>query len=94
MIAARSAEQLGQVGQGPGVRVTALPDCLALVVVNGAGAGMRTGVGAFRTSGHGLPGLAERVRLLHGEIEVGPDGPRHWRLAVRLPVRVPVRVPA
>ncbi|MGW2597670.1 sensor histidine kinase [Streptomyces klenkii] len=70
-----------------GVRVAAAPDCLELGVVNGAGAGMRTGAGVFRTSGHGLPGLAERVRLLHGEIEVGPDGPRQWRLAVRLPVR-------
>ncbi|MEU5998865.1 histidine kinase [Streptomyces sp. NPDC047197] len=78
---------------GPiGVRVAALPDCLELGVVNGvvsgAGAGTRSGAGVFRTSGHGLPGLAERVRLLHGEIEAGPDGPRHWRLAVRLPVRV------
>ncbi|RKN77776.1 two-component sensor histidine kinase [Streptomyces klenkii] len=75
---------------GPiGVRVAVTPDCLELGVVNGAGtgAGMRTGAGVFRTSGHGLPGLAERVRLLHGEIEVGPDGPRQWRLAVRLPVR-------
>lgn len=43
--------------------------------------------GGSPRSGHGLPGLAERVRLLHGEIEAGPDGPRHWRLAVRLPVR-------
>ncbi|QLE74903.1 two-component sensor histidine kinase [Streptomyces rectiverticillatus] len=78
---------------GPiGVRVAVAPDRLELGVVNGASAGMRAGAGAdagdFRTSGHGLPGLAERVRLLHGEIEVGPDGPRHWRLAVRLPVRV------
>ncbi|MFF0744061.1 sensor histidine kinase [Streptomyces sp. NPDC004111] len=72
---------------GPiGVRVAVLPDCLELAVVNGAGGGTRTG--AFRTSGHGLPGLAERVRLLHGEIEVGPHGPRQWRLSVRLPVRV------
>ncbi|MFI9209492.1 sensor histidine kinase [Streptomyces sp. NPDC053253] len=45
--------------------------------------------GAFPTSGHGLPGLAERVRLLHGEFDAGPDGPRRWRLAVRLPVRLP-----
>ncbi|MFE4414721.1 sensor histidine kinase [Streptomyces sp. NPDC056821] len=43
----------------------------------------------LQTSGHGLPGLAERVRLLHGEIEAGPHGPEHWRLAVRLPVRLP-----
>lgn len=51
----------------------------------GGGAGRR---GAFPTSGHGLLGLAERVRLLHGEFDAGPDGPRHWRLAVRLPVRL------
>ncbi|MGW6918866.1 sensor histidine kinase [Kitasatospora sp. NPDC054939] len=73
---------------GPiGVRVAVAPDCLELGVVNGAGAGTRTDAGGFRTSGRGLPGLAERVRLLHGAIEVGPDGPRQWRLAVRLPVR-------
>jgi signal transduction histidine kinase len=68
------------------VRVAAAPDGLELAVVNRTGAG--TGAGAFPTSGHGLPGLAERVRLLHGEIEVGPDGPQRWRLAVRLPVRL------
>ncbi|MDJ0384072.1 histidine kinase [Streptomyces sp. G-G2] len=67
------------------VRVAVEPDGLALSVVNRTGAGPR-GDG-FPTSGHGLPGLAERVRLLHGEIEAGPDGPLHWRLAVRLPVR-------
>ncbi|MGW7108412.1 sensor histidine kinase [Streptomyces xanthophaeus] len=73
---------------GPiGVRVAAAPDGLELSVVNAADAGVRTGAGVLRTSGRGLPGLAERVRLLHGEIEAGPDGPRHWRLAVRLPVR-------
>ncbi|MFF9508926.1 histidine kinase [Streptomyces sp. NPDC014724] len=74
------------------VRVTATPGGLELSVVNrtgaGTGTGGGTGPGAFPTSGHGLPGLAERVRLLHGEIEAGPDGPHHWRLAVRLPVRL------
>ncbi|MFB7589211.1 histidine kinase [Streptomyces sp. NPDC056169] len=72
------------------VRVAAAPDRLELGVVNRTGDGPRTstGPGAFPTSGHGLPGLAERVRLLHGEIDAGPDGPRHWRLAVRLPVRL------
>ncbi|MFD7417967.1 sensor histidine kinase [Kitasatospora purpeofusca] len=76
---------------GPiGVRVAATPDALELSVVNrtGTATGPRTGTGAFPTSGHGLPGLAERVRLLHGEFESGPHGPRHWRLAVRLPVGV------
>ncbi|MEU3352281.1 histidine kinase [Streptomyces sp. NPDC037389] len=68
------------------VRVAAASDGLELGVVNRTGA--RTASRAFPTSGHGLPGLTERVRLLHGEIEVGPDGPEHWRLAVRLPVRL------
>ncbi|HEY8980184.1 MAG TPA: histidine kinase [Streptomyces sp.] len=69
------------------VRVAATPDALELDVVNRTKAG--AGPGAFPASGHGLRGLAERVRLLHGRIESGPDGPQHWRLAVRLPVRVP-----
>ncbi|MEU4119643.1 histidine kinase [Kitasatospora sp. NPDC028055] len=85
------------------VRVAAGPDALELRVVNpvggvagGAGAGAR----GFPTSGHGLPGLAERVRLLHGEFEAGPVGggpdgggpvgDASWRLAVRLPVRAAV----
>ncbi|GAA1218009.1 histidine kinase [Kitasatospora nipponensis] len=73
------------------VRVAAAPHALELSVVNGAGPGTGGGVGpdAFPTSSHGLPGLAERVRLLHGEFEAGPHGPRHWRLAVRLPARLP-----
>jgi signal transduction histidine kinase len=71
------------------VRVAAAPDMLELSVVNRTGSGRSTAAGVFPTSGHGLPGLAERVRLLHGEIEAGPHGPQHWRLAVRLPVRVP-----
>ncbi|WP_101385405.1 MULTISPECIES: sensor histidine kinase [Kitasatospora] len=72
------------------VRVVAAPDGLELTVVNrtGTGTGAGAGRGAFPTSGHGLPGLAERVRLLHGDLDAGPDGPQHWRLAVRLPVRL------
>ncbi|WP_030394544.1 sensor histidine kinase [Kitasatospora purpeofusca] len=72
------------------VRAAVTPDGLELSVVNrtGTATGPRTGSGAFPSSGHGLPGLAERVRLLHGEFEAGPDGPQHWRLAVRLPVGV------
>ncbi|MFE2339003.1 sensor histidine kinase [Streptomyces sp. NPDC059431] len=70
------------------VRVAAGPDGLDLTVVNRTGARTDPGPGAFPSSGHGLPGLAERVRLLHGEFQAGPDGTQHWRLAVRLPVRV------
>ncbi|MFD9791956.1 sensor histidine kinase [Streptomyces sp. NPDC059070] len=71
---------------GPiGLRVAAVPDGLEVEVVNRTGDG--TGPRAFPESGRGLSGLAERVRLLHGEMEAGPAGPRQWRLAVRLPVR-------
>ncbi|WP_283164961.1 histidine kinase [Streptomyces sp. HU2014] len=72
------------------VRVAVAPEALELSVVNrtGEGAAPAAGRRVFPTSGHGLPGLAERVRLLHGEFEAGPEGPERWRLAVRLPVRL------
>ncbi|MFF2630181.1 sensor histidine kinase [Kitasatospora griseola] len=69
------------------VRVAAGRELLELAVVNRTGAATAVGARAFPTSGHGLPGLAERVRLLNGEFEAGPDGSERWRLAVRLPVR-------
>lgn len=77
------------------VRVAAAPAALELRVVNGTGnrTGTATSAGnglrTFPSSGRGLSGLTERVRLLHGEIEAGPQGPQHWQLAVRLPVRLP-----
>ncbi|WP_030256805.1 MULTISPECIES: sensor histidine kinase [Streptomyces] len=81
------------------LRVAVEGEWLELGVVNG----IKGGPSGFPTSGHGLPGLAERVRLLHGEFEAGPygaqgpygaDGPhgpqgaQQWRLAVRLPIRL------
>ncbi|MCX4957173.1 sensor histidine kinase [Streptomyces virginiae] len=69
------------------VLVAAGADGLDLTVVNRTGARTGPGPGTFSTSGHGLPGLAERVRLLHGEFQAGPDGTQHWRLACRLPAR-------
>ncbi|MFD9815879.1 sensor histidine kinase [Streptomyces sp. NPDC059080] len=70
------------------LKVAAGPDGLDLTVVNRTGARTGPGPGTFPTSGHGLPGLAERVRLLHGEFRAGPDGTQNWRLTVRLPVPV------
>ncbi|WP_145905380.1 sensor histidine kinase [Kitasatospora viridis] len=76
------------------VRVLAAPDGLELSVANENAAaappvaGRAPSSGGFTSSGRGLAGLAERVRLLHGEFEAGPDGARGWRLAVRLPNRV------
>ena len=69
------------------VGVRSAPDVLELSVVNRTGTRAAAPAGSFPTSGHGLPGLAERVRLLHGELSAGPDGDGRWRLAVRLPVR-------
>ncbi|MFJ6015480.1 sensor histidine kinase [Streptomyces sp. NPDC092952] len=71
------------------VTVTATPELVSLGVVNRCAPGARPVPDAFPTSGHGLPGLAERVRLLHGEFEAGREGPEHWRLGVRLPLRLP-----
>ncbi|MFD8782419.1 histidine kinase [Kitasatospora sp. NPDC059599] len=75
------------------LRVAVAEEGLDLSVDNEA----KPGPSGFPTSGHGLPGLAERVRLLHGEFEAGPygvgsgsgsgTGERRWRLAVRLPIR-------
>ncbi|MDG3008750.1 two-component sensor histidine kinase [Rhodococcus sp. D2-41] len=72
------------------VRLVATADAVDLEVVNRTGTPDETDSAArtFPTSGHGLPGLAERVRLLRGQIESGPTEPRHWRLAVRLPLRL------
>ncbi|MER6313837.1 histidine kinase [Streptomyces sp. NPDC001581] len=70
------------------VRVAAGPDGLDLTVVNRTGARTGPGPDTFPTSGHGLPGLAERVKLLHGEFRSGPDGTQHWRLTCRLPAQV------
>lgn len=64
------------------LRVAAGPGLLELTVTNRVGA---RGTATFATSGHGLPGLAERVRLLNGEFAAGPDESLRWQLSVRLP---------
>jgi signal transduction histidine kinase len=42
------------------------------------------GTGAAGSCGNGLTGLAERVTSAGGLIEVGPNRPSGWRLAVQL----------
>ncbi|MFC8720450.1 sensor histidine kinase [Kitasatospora sp. NPDC057198] len=73
---------------GP-VRITASlsPAGLELAVANRTGRARNGRTADFPSSGHGLPGLAERVRLLDGEFRAGPDGAGNWVLAARLPVR-------
>ncbi|MBR8641006.1 histidine kinase [Streptomyces tuirus] len=41
--------------------------------------------------GHGLRGIADRVRLLGGTVTAGPTAARTWRLHTRLPMKAPVR---
>ncbi len=63
--------------------VSADRDATALVVTND-GAGPPAPATA---AGHGLAGLAERVRLLSGSVVAGPDGPGRFRLRVSVPAR-------
>ncbi len=72
-------------GRGPvdlaaGVR----DDVLDLQVTNRTGA--RDGGHGAGGGGRGVAGMAERVRLLHGELDAGPvEG--GWQVSVRLPLR-------
>ncbi|TMR22207.1 hypothetical protein ETD85_49750 [Nonomuraea zeae] len=69
-------------GHGP-VRLAAAVqgDELRLEVANRAGPhGPRPG------GGRGVPGMRERVRLLHGDLEAGSAG-AGWQVTVRLPLR-------
>ncbi|MFI0777510.1 sensor histidine kinase [Streptomyces sp. NPDC021212] len=75
------------------LRVTARDGLLELELVNLVG-----GAARFRRGGrprHGLDGIADRVRLLNGEVSAGPaddaeGGRARWRLVARLPLG-PVR---
>lgn len=40
---------------------------------------------------HGLTGIAERVRLLGGDLSAGPDGQGRWAVRAALPLRGPDR---
>jgi two-component system sensor histidine kinase DesK len=63
------------------LRVTAsLTDAGVEVIDDGAGANGNGG------GGHGIAGLAERARLLHGTIEAGGLADGGYRLAVTVPV--------
>jgi signal transduction histidine kinase len=46
------------------------------------------GANAGRSGGHGIDGMRERVRLLGGSLEAGPDGDT-WRVIARLPAGRP-----
>lgn len=46
----------------------------------------RMGDGATSTGGLGLAAMAERVQLLGGAVEAGPQPPRGWKVTVTLPL--------
>ncbi|NES17093.1 MULTISPECIES: sensor histidine kinase [Micromonospora] len=62
------------------LRVGVPPDGLEIELVNG----LRGGTGP-RGGGRGLDGMRERVLLLGGRLDAGPDGDR-WRVRASLPV--------
>ncbi|GIE31529.1 histidine kinase [Actinoplanes italicus] len=66
-------------GDGPATLRVGQEEELMIEVVN------RRSGGAARGGGHGIEGMRERVRLLGGRIEAGPDGDL-WRIVARLPV--------
>jgi glucose-6-phosphate-specific signal transduction histidine kinase len=43
--------------------------------------------GAGHGGGRGLGGVRERVTVLGGGMDAGPDGTGHWRMEVTLPLR-------
>ena len=66
------------------VEVRHEPDAV-VISVGDDGAGLR-GRGASPGSGRGLIGMRERVAVLGGDIEIGPNGGAGFRVRARLPV--------
>ncbi|MBT2507705.1 two-component sensor histidine kinase [Streptomyces sp. ISL-98] len=73
---------------GISLHITARHDVLEVELINPVDTTTHSRPG--REPGHGLTGIAERVRLLRGEVSAGPTddpGGTHWRLAARIPLR-------
>ncbi|MEU8664940.1 sensor histidine kinase, partial [Actinoplanes philippinensis] len=71
-------------GDGP-AELTIRPDGEELVIEVRNRRAATPGGGRRSGGGHGLDGIAERVWLLGGRVDAGPDGP-DWRLTARLPL--------
>jgi two-component system, NarL family, sensor histidine kinase DesK len=74
------------------VRVHAnLSEATAEVIDDGHGPAAATAAANANGGGHGLEGLAERARAMHGSVEAGPIGAGGFRLAVTVPMALSAR---
>ncbi|MFD8597887.1 sensor histidine kinase [Kitasatospora sp. NPDC059646] len=64
------------------IRLTARQDTLEITMANP----LRPPAGPPTRAGRGLAGLRERVALLRGTLDAGPDDTGQWRLTARLPL--------
>jgi signal transduction histidine kinase len=67
------------------LRIGVRDDLLEVEMSNPLGPGGKPGDG--HGGGRGLGGVRERVTVLGGAMEAGPDGTGRWRLEVTLPLR-------
>ncbi|GAA1790661.1 sensor histidine kinase [Actinomadura chokoriensis] len=69
------------------VSVTAAGPALRVAVTDDGPRGRARVLRERRRSGHGLPGIAERVEALGGDFGAGPAGDRGWRVLALIPLR-------
>ncbi|MDX3227668.1 sensor histidine kinase [Streptomyces sp. ME19-01-6] len=69
------------------LRVTVTDDWLEAELTNPLAGGRGLGLTRPGRRGQGLAGIGERMRLLRGEVSVGPVPGGRWRLLARIPLR-------
>jgi signal transduction histidine kinase len=69
------------------VEVRHLPDRVSLAVTNAVPGAPASRPPLARGAGHGLVGIRERVGLLHGSLQVGPDDAGGYGVRVDLPLQ-------
>ncbi|MFJ5923814.1 sensor histidine kinase [Kitasatospora sp. NPDC092948] len=71
------------------VRVAAADGSLTVDVDNGPAPGKAPAVETSGSTGHGLTGMRERVRLVAGTLDTGPTADGGYRVAAVLPITAP-----